>query len=329
MKKQINPIPRFVVMFALALLVGPSAVPAQSREQYVISAKAGGVNFVAGDVTVKRPGSATLQTLTSSDNLQDRDVVNTSANGRVEVLLSPGSYFRAAENSEFELTDGSLDRLRLRLIRGSAVVEVAGADGARMLLEIATPQTRIVMDRKGLYRINCVPESATELLVRKGQAMVGSNSSSAIKVKDGHQITVRNRGEVVTAKFDKKETDSFDLWSERRGKELADASRKLPDRALASSFDNYRRSGFWGQRGYRSLSGLWIYDPFIAGRTFLPFYHGWSSPYGRHYSTGFGFSSHRHSLFGFSLGRAARHGHIVHSRPVVIHRHRTHRHGRH
>ena len=325
--RQNNLILKASAVFAATVLLATLA-HAQSRDQYVISAKAGGVNLVAGDVTVKRQASTSRQVLTSSDDLQNGDVVNTGANGRVEVLLSPGSYFRAAEHSEFELTDGSLDWLRLRLTRGSAVVEAAGADGARMLLEVATPQTRIVIDRKGLYRINVLPESATELLVRKGQAMVGSNSATAIKVKDGNRVTVTGRGEAVTAKPDKKDNDSFDLWSETRGKELADASRKLPERALASSYDNYRRSGLRDQRGYRSLSGLWVYDPFLVGRTFLPFYHGWSSPYGRSYSTGFGFSSHRHSLFGFSLGRPLRHDHIIRSRPVVIHRHTTHRHGR-
>lgn len=326
--RQRNLILKISAMFTATMLFAMLA-HAQSRDQYVISAKAGGVNFVAGDVTVKRQGAANGQTLMASDDLQNGDVVNTGANGRVEVLLSPGSYFRAAENSEFELIDSSLDSLRLRLVKGSGVVEAAGADGARMFLEIVTPETRIVIDRKGLYRINRLPGVATELLVRKGQAMAGSNSSSAVKVKDGQKITVNSRGEVATTKFDKKEADTFDQWSERRSDELANASRKLPDRALASSYDNYRRNGVWGRRGYGSLSGLWIYDPFIAGRTFLPFYHGWSSPYGRHYSAGFGFSSHRHGLFGFSFGRPARHGHLAHSRQVVIHRHRTHRHGRH
>lgn len=280
------------------LTISPSAL-SQDREQYVISAKAGGVNFVSGDVAVRRQGTSDWRTLTSSDDLQNGDVVNTGTTGRLEVLLSPGSYLRSIENSEFELTDGSLDSLRLRLTKGSAVVEAAGADGARMFVEVATPQTRIVIDRKGLYRINLLPDNSTELLVRKGQALVGSDSSTAQKVKDGHRVTIRSSGELATAKFDKKDADAFDLWSERRSETLAAASRKLSDRALASSYTSYRRSGFWGSPGYRSISGLWIYDPFISGRTFLPFYYGWSSPYGRRYSTGFGFLSHRHSLFGF------------------------------
>ena len=322
------------VVFVLAIWAGALG---QEREQYVISAKAGGVNFVSGEVGVRRPDTSEWQALTSSADLQNRDVVNTGANGRVEVLLSPGSYLRASEISEFELTDSSLDSLHLRLTKGSAIVEAAGADGARMLLNVATPQTRIVIDRKGLYRINLLPDNSTELLVWKGQALVGSDSSTAQKVKDGHRVTIRSSGELATAKFDKQDADAFDRWSERRSDELTAASRKLSDRALAGSYASYRRSAF---RGYRSISGLWIYDPFISGRTFLPFYYGWSSPYGRRYSTGFGFPSHRHGLFGFgptirhnSLHRSDHFSNRPHSGSVhqqsTIHRSAPHHRRRH
>lgn len=299
---------RFMVYAFVVLIFTLSAsvvARAQNREQYGISAKAGGVNLVSGNVTVKRQGTTGWQPLTSSDDLQNGDLVNTGANGRVEVLLSPGSYLRATENSEFELIDSSLDSLRLRLTKGSALVEASGADGARMFLEVDTPQTIIMIDRKGLYRVNLLTQGATELLVRKGEAIVGGDSAKAVKVKDGKKATVGVSREVVTAKFEKKDQDAFDVWSERRAEALVAASRRLPERALASSYANYRSSGIWGRRGYSSLSGYWIYDPFIGGRTFLPFYYGWSSPYGRSYSTGFGFPSHRHSFFSF--GTSARH----------------------
>ncbi len=88
------------LMFALGASVGALA---QDREQYVISAKAGGVNLVSGDVTLKRRGEIQWQSLTSQVDLGSGDIVRTGATGRVEMLLNPGSYLRAAENSEFEL----------------------------------------------------------------------------------------------------------------------------------------------------------------------------------------------------------------------------------
>lgn len=291
-----------VAVFATFCGAATVVTKAQDTERYVVSAKAGGVNSVSGDVTVTRRSATGRQQLTQGDEIDSGDVVTTGASGRVEVLLSPGSYLRAAEGSEFELTDSSLDSLRVRLLKGSAVVEAAGADGARLFLEVATPQTRVVIDRKGLYRVNLLPGRATEVLVRKGQALVGSDSSTAVKVKDGKKAVVSGDGEVVTAKFDKKQQDAFDLWSGRRAEELASASRKLSDDARRRSYAGYRGGGLWGRRGYGSLAGLWVYDPLRGYRTFLPFYGGWSSPYGHGYSTGFGFPSHRHSLFNFGSG---------------------------
>lgn len=267
----------------------------QDREHYGISAKAGGVNATLGDVTLIHRGATEWQTLASNDDLDSGDVVRTGATGRVEMLLNPGSYLRAAENSEFELTSAAVDALQVKVVRGSVIVEVTGADEARTLIEIATPQTKISIDRKGLYRINLVANNATEVLVSKGRATVGEAPSATV-VKDGKRIIIGGDSLAAT-KFEKKEQDNFDAWSQQRSEELVAVNRRLSNRTIASSYANYTNRGFFGwQRGYRS-SGIWIYDPFFRGRTFLPFYPGWSSPYGRGYSRGFGFPWHGHSYY--------------------------------
>lgn len=237
-------------------------------------------------MTLKRRGEIQWQSLTSQVDLGSGDIVRTGATGRVEMLLNPGSYLRAAENSEFELTNASLDVLQVKLLRGSVIVEVAGADEARTFIEVTTPQTKVAIDRKGLYRTNLV-QDGTEVLVRKGRATVSGYASLTTELKDGRKILVSGGVPVVT-KFDKKEQDTFDLWSQQRAETLVASNRRLPNSAIARSYATYSNSGFGLRRGYRS-SGLWVYDPFFRGRTFLPFYTGWSSPYGHGYSHGFGF----------------------------------------
>lgn len=325
MKRDLRITCALFVMLLCAFFNANGVAQAQVDEQYVISARAGGVNLVSGNVSATRRGSGQQQALTSGQNLESGDAVRTGAGGRVEVLLSPGAYLRAAENSEFELTDTALDTLRVRLISGSAVVEAAGADDARLFLEVATPQAKVTIDRKGLYRFNILPDGATEVLVRKGQVLVGGDHTAAVKVKDGKKATVVRGGEVAVVKFDKKEQDAFDSWSGQRAEQLASASRKLSRDRLASSYAGNRNSSLWGRGGSRSLGGLWVYDPFFGYQTFSPFYHGWSSPYGHSYWSGFGFPTHRHNLFG---GR-----HTGRTTSIFIgispHRHRTHRHRRH
>src|SRR4051794_4928253 len=90
------------LVLCLALV---ATVQAQTRDKYVISAKAGVVNLSSGDVTVRREGIKGERRLTSKDDLESGDIVSTGVGGRMEMLLNPGSYMRVDENSEFELTD--------------------------------------------------------------------------------------------------------------------------------------------------------------------------------------------------------------------------------
>src|SRR5262250_2431898 len=89
---------------------------AQNREKFVISARAGGVNAVSGRAEVKSNPGADWQLLTVTDDLKSGDIVKTSNDGRLEVLLNPGSYLRVGENSEFELADSSLENLEVKLL---------------------------------------------------------------------------------------------------------------------------------------------------------------------------------------------------------------------
>src|SRR2546426_9330635 len=101
---------------AIAFIAGLASISqAQNREKFLISAKAGGVNSVTGQVIAKPAGQAE-RLLTAQDNLTSGDVVRTAAGARVEVLLNPGSYLRVGENSEFELADNSLDNLRVKFV---------------------------------------------------------------------------------------------------------------------------------------------------------------------------------------------------------------------
>lgn len=270
-------------LFALTFIAFCAALTVQgqtSRDKYIISAKAGGVNYVAGNVTVERKGAALAQALTAKDDLEAGDVVTTGMGGRVEVLLNPGSYLRVSENAEFELTDTTLDHLRIRLAKGSAVVEATGADGLRLLVEIITPQTRIAIIRRGLYRVDVLPSNITEVKVRKGRALVESNGQS-LTLKGDRMVAV-GRAPSEIAKFDKKNQDGFDVWSKQRAETLAEANRSIQSRTLIASLRGYDAS--WS--GYDAY-GLWVYNRRFGCYSFYPFNSwGWSSPYGYGYYNG-------------------------------------------
>ena len=283
MKRASRYVLNILVISVFAVYCVAAAAQTQSQELYVISAKAGKVNLISGKVTFQRKADHARPSSSMSD-LDSGDALKTGADGRVEVLLNPGSYVRVAENSELEMTNSALDSLHLTLKSGSAVIEATGTGGTRLLAQISTPQTSITIDRNGVYRLNVLPAGTTEVLVYKGRALVGPDA--AMKVKDGRKAIISN-GAIEIAKFDKKSLDVFDSWSKERAKELATANRRLSDRALNNAFASYRRGGAFGY-GYAPYFGLWAYDPLLRCYTFLPFYSGWSSPYGFGYSNGFG-----------------------------------------
>ena len=112
----------FVAALVMAL---PLASYSQNREKFVISAKAGGVNAVTGGASMRPHGNTEWQQLTIKEDLEAGDLVKTGLDGRVEMLLNPGSYMRVGENSEFELADNSLENLEVRLfVERGVTVEV-------------------------------------------------------------------------------------------------------------------------------------------------------------------------------------------------------------
>jgi hypothetical protein len=300
MKSESRPTLR-IIGLALWIVFGVYVTAqAQNREKYIISATAGGINFASGNVTVQRRGSNRQHALTAKDDLKTGDNVTTGAGGRVEVLLNPGSYMRVDENSEFVLADGSLDNLRVRLLKGSALLEITGADGVKFEIGVSTPQTDALIIKKGIYRFNALPNETTEISVRKGRALFGKGLLNEIK---GGQKILIGRNLLDVAKLDKKNQDTLDVWSKERAETLAHANGTLQSGSLAAAFDNYNSIQALGIIPSSYGFGLWVYSQRLGGFCFIPFgWRGWSSPYGYGYNTAFGFNGYGWGGSGGSQG---------------------------
>lgn len=277
------------IFFALSLVALSAAwtdAAGQGRDMRVVSARAGGVNYVLGDVKFRRKGAEAWKTLTTSDTLDSGDAVRTGTAAVVEVLLNPGSYLRAGGATEFELADASLDELRLRVERGSVVIEAVGYGKEGLDIRVETPQTQTAILETGVYRYNVTPAGLTEVVVQKGRALVGAGVA-AVVAKEGRVARVGGGGAPAeVAKYDKKTRDELDQWSRERGKELAEAnsrvSRRQVNTLLASV--NTATLGLGG--------GFWYFDPRRNCYVFMPLYGGWRSPYGGWYNTALYYSDY-------------------------------------
>jgi len=268
----------------------------QNREKFVISAKAGGVNSVSGRAEIRPFRGADWSLLNVTDDLKAGDVVKTGMDGRVEMLLNPGAYLRVGENSEFELTDNSLENLEVRLVRGMAIIEATGADETELAINITTPHAKMVIIKRGLYRVNVKPGDTTELFVRKGRVIL---ADSHTKVKEGNKVIFSSTTFSVARmdKLEKKNMDVLETWSKDRAATVALANHKIQTRDLnnvIAGLPDY----WWASFSARS-SGIWFFSRNYRCYTFMPFDFGWGSPYGSSYSRIFGcdFCGFRNSIY--------------------------------
>jgi FecR-like protein len=256
----------------LAILLSATSALAQDRKpisqgemsKYIVSAKAGVVNIVEGGATVTRAKPfATPEMLISGDELLTGDTVKTGPRGRVEVLLNPGSYLRLGEASEFVFLFDSATGDKIKLLRGSAVIEASAMDE---LIFVETPKANFELARVGLYRFNVPSDGKAEVAVSKGRVLVGDTT-----IKQGKRAVVEGNTAAI-AKLNKQDLDNLDDWSKNRAKALIAANSRLSNRGMIRTL------------GMSFMYNSWIYDPFCRCYTFLPYSGGFGSPYGGSYS---------------------------------------------
>lgn len=276
---------RLVKIFALSLisLIVPTFAFAQDVNKkasaasslYLISAKAGGVNYTSGIVSIERNGKKD-GFLKKGDEVEVGDKVSTQTEGKAEILLNPGSYIRLAGDSQFEFLSTSLDDLQIQVNKGSAIFEVIADKDFTVTIKM--PNSKFYLISAGVFRVDVLDSGDGKISVWKGKAQVGDTKATV--VKSGKTAT-QNGTTVAVEKFDRDKKGEFDNWSRDRAKEIAKVNAKLMDRQMRRSLINSFNNNMWSSaNGY----GLWVQDPFSRSYSFLPFSYGWSSPYGFGYS---------------------------------------------
>ncbi len=246
-------------------------VAAAAGDKYVISAKAGGVNYTEGKVAVSRPNGRS-GFLVKGDDLEVGEQVSTDAGGKAEILLNPGSYMRLAGNWSFEFMNTSLDDLKVKLRSGSAIFEVIVDNDFRV--SVLMPKSEIELTNSGVYRIDVLADGTSKVSVWKGKVEIGEDDETRVK---GGKSVVIDGSAMTVAKFDRDEKDDLELWSKERARELTKINARLQRDSLRNSLlYSFNRRG-WSV--YDSF-GVWVFDRFTRQWCFLPFGYGWSSPYG-------------------------------------------------
>jgi len=214
--------------------------------QFLISAKAGLVNYVQGTVSA-RP----------AHNVEIGQPVATGPNGRMELLLNPGSFLRIGPNSEVRLESSELTNISLRLVSGSAVIEATDV-GKKNPITVHTGSMTAEIIQEGIYLFD--DHSAT--------VIKGKLRSPQVKDPIGKGWQLYQAGDHVATLFVGKQapTESQE-WSRARSEKLSLANSQLRvNPAFRPTI----------------AANSWMFVPGIAAFTFMPLYP-YRSPYGYEY----------------------------------------------
>jgi hypothetical protein len=264
--------------FLLALPAFPQA--------YTISARPGIINFVEGKAFINSneisSGDVGRKFLTSNDSL------STAADGKVEVLLTPGVYLRMGPESEARMVSPSLTNTQLEMLKGSSMIEVNELQ-KDVDIQVMSHGAAIHLEKTGLYRVSA--DAPPMAAVFDGKASVQMNDK---KVSLG-----KNRQTVLSAdlksekfKVDKDSDDPLYAWSKRRD-EYSSAATYASVRTLGgglSATDLAYGYGGLGYTGYGVRPG-WFWNSGFNSWAWLPGTGAFYSPFG------FGFFSPAYAMY--------------------------------
>src|SRR5246127_949458 len=154
---------------ALWLLAVLTSLTVAADGQSVISTHSGVLHFFEGSVYL---GEQPLESHPGKFAIVPKGAELRTAQGRAEVLLTPGVFLRLGEGSVMRMVDNDLSHTRVELQSGSAVVdsdEPSSATSVSLLYKHWSVRFR----EQSVYRIDCEPP---RLWVLQGEAEVSTDS---------------------------------------------------------------------------------------------------------------------------------------------------------
>jgi hypothetical protein len=240
-----------------------------------VTPQPGTLNYIEGQAAI---GSQTLsETSVGTAKLATGQSLST-ADGRAEILLTPGIFVRIDDNSSLRMISPGLADTILTLEKGRAMIDVAEIrpeNNVRINVNGATAQ----LLKAGLYEFDA---NFGLIRVFDGRAVVES-AGKHTEVNGGHEIVLQAGGKLKDQPFNRKasSTDDFYRWAGLRSAYLAEAN---VNGARAYAGEPGRYSGSWYGEG-------WYWNPWYSAYTFIPgdgiffdpfgwgFYSPWFAPY--------------------------------------------------
>ena len=259
--------PRFK---ALIFMLSLATLSATAFGQNANPVSPGTLNYVEGQASIE--GRPLTPQSVGNTMLQAGQVLAT-ANGKAEILLTPGIFLRLGNDSTLHMVSTDLTHTEVRLEQGRANVEVDQIYPQNtILIDLKNGQTQLL--KNGLYAFDS-GNSTVRVFGGKAAVYPGANLQANVKpidVKGGHQLALN--GEPLKPQGFNKDQASADplyKWSSLRSNYLGQANLSLAEEY--SGYSGFYPGWYWagGPFGYTWLPG--------DGLFWSPFGYGFYSPY--------------------------------------------------
>jgi hypothetical protein len=223
-------------------------------------ARPGTVNYAEGQVHLN---GRTIGAKALGNTEVDPGQVLQTANGKAEILLTPGVYLRIGENSAVKMVSPSITNTQVQLLRGEANLEV-DLLAKENHLSILDNGADVQIQKKGIYSLSTDPP---QVAVYDGKAEVQAGDRS-VDVKKGRELTLRPNARLKPQKFDRDRQDALYAWSKLRSQYEADANASSAQMVLVNNYP-----GWWGGTG-------WYWNPYFDSWAFVPGGGYFDNPWG-------------------------------------------------
>jgi uncharacterized protein DUF6600/FecR-like protein len=178
------------------------------------------LSFVDGDVSFLRAGVTEWAPGVENLPLLAGDHIYTGRGGRAEVQLARGNYIRLSESTELTISDLSETAAQFEITEGTAIIRIERLATVFRRFEVDTPNSAILVQKDGLYRVDVRGEENSELVVRNGEAEV-STDEGTFKVRESYKLLVDTTAAGRLELAVDNSRDDWDRWSYDRDTTIA------------------------------------------------------------------------------------------------------------
>jgi hypothetical protein len=256
-------------VFFLSVLSLPVLSASTSLAQNANPVRPGTLNYMEGSATIS--GRPISRRAVGSMGLEPGNTLTTDQ-GKAEVLLTPGVFFRLDDFSSARMVSPELTNTVMQLDTGRASVEVDQLFPQNNI-QIVVNGTPTQILKPGFYEFDA---DRGAVRVFDGKAAVLSHENQRITVGGHHEFAFEAAARFKPESFDTHATnDELYNWSSLRSEYLAQANTQIA-----------------GEYGYNGFAPGWYWNSYFDGYTFIgmdPFWSpfGWGFYGGGFYGRGF------------------------------------------